>query len=172
MQGKAALIVAAIAVVLSCTGSAIAAKLITGKQIKNGSITGTDISDGTIGTRDLASGPAMDVAAVDGPEVTLQPGQSSYQLEQAGGPKMVAACPAGQVVSGVGFNNSVASVGFAESFGTFAAAYFYNDTSIPVPVSVQALCVRGSDVAARALASSSTGRFERMQRAAERTRSN
>lgn len=43
-RGSPAMVVALVAVVLSVSGSAVAAKLITGKQIKNGTITKADLS--------------------------------------------------------------------------------------------------------------------------------
>jgi hypothetical protein len=50
------MLVAVVALVFSCTGGAVAATLITGKQIKNGTITAADIKGGTIGPSKLSLG--------------------------------------------------------------------------------------------------------------------
>ena len=51
-----ALIVSIVAVVIASTGSAVAATLITGKQIRNGSVTGADIKDGSLLSKELSKG--------------------------------------------------------------------------------------------------------------------
>lgn len=51
-----ALIVSIVAVVIACTGSAVAATVITGKQIRNGTITHSDIKNGTILSKKLSKG--------------------------------------------------------------------------------------------------------------------
>jgi hypothetical protein len=55
------MVVACVAVVLACGGSAVAGSLITGAQIQDESVTGADIRDGSVGARDLA--PTVRAAA-------------------------------------------------------------------------------------------------------------
>ncbi len=51
-----ALAVSIVAVVIACTGSAVAATLITGKQIRNGTVSGADIKDGSLLSKELSPG--------------------------------------------------------------------------------------------------------------------
>lgn len=51
------IVVAALAIAMFSGGSAVAGKLLTGKNIKNSSLTGADIKNGSVGTNDL-TGPA------------------------------------------------------------------------------------------------------------------
>lgn len=51
-----ALAVSIVAVVIACTGSAVAATMITSSQIRNGTIRGVDIKDGTILSKKLSKG--------------------------------------------------------------------------------------------------------------------
>jgi len=51
-----ALVISIVAVVIACTGSAVAATVITGKQIRNGTITHVDIKNGTILSKKLSKG--------------------------------------------------------------------------------------------------------------------
>jgi len=51
-----AMIVALVAVVLACAGTATAAKLITGKDIKNSSVTGADIKNSSLKSADVKNG--------------------------------------------------------------------------------------------------------------------
>jgi len=51
-----ALAVSIIAVVIACSGSAVAATMITSSQIRNGTIQGVDIKDGTILSKKLSKG--------------------------------------------------------------------------------------------------------------------
>ena len=51
-----ALAVSIVAVVIACTGSAVAATMITSSQIRNGTIKGVDIRDGTILSKKLSKG--------------------------------------------------------------------------------------------------------------------
>jgi hypothetical protein len=150
---------AVLAVGLAATAGA--SKLITGGQIKNGSIgladlsksakralkgqTGQDGAQGPTGPQGPA-GPAgvNAILRVSSPTVSIPSGSSSYDVEQVGGPALIAACPAGQVVSGTGLNNSIGYVGFVLSFGDFVGGFIYNDSSITIDVTVQAMCVPGS----------------------------
>lgn len=51
-----ALVISIVAVVIACTGSAVAATIITGKQIRNGTVTGADIKDGSLLSKELSKG--------------------------------------------------------------------------------------------------------------------
>lgn len=153
-----------LAVTLAATAGA--SRLITGSQIKNGSIGLVDLSKsarralagktgpvGPAGPQGAqgpagATGPAglNAIHTVVSPRVTIPPGESSYDVQQAGGPALVATCPPGQVVVGTGFDDSVGYVAFVESFGTLVGGFMYNDSSSPISidVTVQAMCVPGS----------------------------
>ncbi len=50
---RPATVIAVIALIAACTGSATAASLITGKQIKNGSVTGADLRNNSVTGADL-----------------------------------------------------------------------------------------------------------------------
>jgi hypothetical protein len=186
-------IIVAIVAALTVAGTAGAAKLLTGRDIKNGSIGIVDLSKstqtklkgkqgppgplgetgppGATGATGAAgpSGPAglAGVQAVSSPAVTLAPGQTSYEVELAGGPALDAQCPSGKVVIGSGFNASVADVGFVLAFGSLVGGFMANESSITVPVTVQAICASTSGASAAA-AGQARGSFERAARAADR----
>jgi hypothetical protein len=50
------MVIACLALVLACAGSAVAGVLVTGAQIRDGSITGADVLDGSLRTADLEPG--------------------------------------------------------------------------------------------------------------------
>jgi len=157
-------LVCAVLLAIGLAATAGASKLITGGQIQNGSIGLADLSKrakralrgqtgpagpaGPAGATGLQgpAGPAgvNTVRSVSSPTVSIAPGESSYDVELAGGPALVATCPAGQVAVGTGVFNSVGSIGFVLSFGSFVGGFIYNDTSITIDVEVQAMCVPGS----------------------------
>src|SRR4051812_42560464 len=56
-------LIAAIALVFAFSGGAVAAKLITGKQIKDETVTGQDIKNGSLETKDLSSATVTDLQA-------------------------------------------------------------------------------------------------------------
>jgi hypothetical protein len=62
-----AMIVAILALVLACTGSAVAASLITGAQIKDGSISGKDIKSHSVSTKNLSSSALDAMTGSQGP---------------------------------------------------------------------------------------------------------
>src|SRR3954470_19644132 len=53
-----ALVISIVALVMSCGGTAAAARFLitSSKQIKNGAVTGADVRDGSLTARDLAAG--------------------------------------------------------------------------------------------------------------------
>lgn len=151
--------------------SATAASLITGAQIKNNSVTGfdvrtaslngTDIKNRSIGPSDLSSsaktsGPAgiANVTEVNSADVPVAPGD-------VGG--ATAACPAGSVIIGTGFDTSVGNIGFVLRFGNLVGLAALNDTPIPIVISAQAICASGPGVSTPATlrSVSSAGSFER-----------
>lgn len=167
-----ALILSVIAVVLTSTGGAFAATLITGRQVKDSSLTGRDIknksltpadfsgsvqgprglpgpqgSAGAQGTQGPAGpqGPAgiAGIAAVQGPDVTVAPGDVG---------SATATCPAGTVV-GTGFFAGVGDVGFAQKFGNFVGIAVVNNTTIFITIHAQAICASGPGATAAAVRS-------------------
>jgi hypothetical protein len=54
--------------VLTCTGTAGAARLITGKQVKNNSLTGADLKNGSVRLADLSSSPKATPKGAAGPK--------------------------------------------------------------------------------------------------------
>src|SRR3954465_136583 len=66
-----ALIVAIVALVMACAGSATAATLITGRQIRNNSVTGADIRDRSLRGKDVGSNTitGRNVAKLSGRDV-------------------------------------------------------------------------------------------------------
>jgi hypothetical protein len=87
---------------------------------------------------------------VDGAEVSIAPGDVDAAR---------ADCPAGTVVTGVGFYSSIGTVGFAKNYGAFVGIGVINDTSITIDVSAQATCVSTAG-AARAAKAPSTAQFD------------
>lgn len=159
-------LICGVVLAVGLAATAGASRLITGSQIKNGSIGLVDLSKsarralagkagpaGPAGPQGAqgpagATGPAAlnAIHTVVSPRVTIPPGESSYDVQQAGGPSLEADCPPGQVVVGTGFNDSVGYVAFVESFGTLVGGFMYNDSSSPISidVTVQAMCAPGS----------------------------
>lgn len=87
-----------------------------------------------------AAGVVPQIVLVQSPQITLQDGQDSYQVEPNG---FQATCPAGDVVLGTGFNGPFPSTGgFVQNYGTFVGGFFANDNGagIPVTVYLQASC--------------------------------
>jgi hypothetical protein len=98
---------------------------------------------------------------VGSPQVTLQPGQNTYQVDPSG---FEANCPGGYTATGTGFNGGgVASVEYVESYGFFVGGFLVNNSSIPVTVQIFAVCAPGSSGLAPAIRG--TGRPEDQYRA-------
>jgi len=145
-----ALLVALVALFAATSGTAVAAKLITGKQIANNSITGKDVKTGSLQAGDLsakaraalqgapgpqgAQGPAgakgADGAAgpagapgVSGREVVVAPTDTNSDAEKTA----LATCPAGKQVIGGGANvfpNDVDDVVVREAFPSSTTGYY------------------------------------------------
>jgi hypothetical protein len=83
-----ALAVSIVAVVIACTGSAVAATLITSSQIRNGTIRGVDIRDGTILSKKLSKG-TQDLIKRRGSAAPT--GRIAYEAIRKAGPEGVPA---------------------------------------------------------------------------------
>jgi hypothetical protein len=124
-------VIACVAVVLACTGSATAATLITGQQIKNNSLTTKDVKNkslraGDFKPGDLPRGPAG-VAGATGPQGPQGsqgpqggPGLSAIEYEYAGtsfdsaSPKEAeVTCPEGKTAISAGYNIVAGKAGTA-----------------------------------------------------------
>lgn len=138
---RTALVVACLALFAALGGTATAAKLITSTQIKNNTITGKDVRNRSLTRSDLGFSTATRFTIVDGPELTVQPGGSSDGDFEAN-------CPSGTTAIGTGFNASITDVGFVKSYDFFVGGFFFNNSSIPVEVSVQAICAGGNGAVA------------------------
>ncbi len=81
-----ALVISIVAVVIACTGSAVAATVITSKQIRNGTIQGVDIKDGTILSKKLSKGSQQLLAGRRG-AAPAAGGQIAYEAVRKTGPE-------------------------------------------------------------------------------------
>jgi hypothetical protein len=147
-----------VAVMLACTGSAVAGSVITGKQVKDSSLTGQDIKNHSLGAAELsdtalsalagATGPAgpqgpAGPSGPPGPTVQGSPQtskltrvQSTYTSPAAGFSGGAATCPAGSRVVSGGFLHDIAgqgevfaNAGAADGTSWIVAAFNYGDTS-------------------------------------------
>ena len=84
-----ALAVSIVAVVIACTGSAVAATLITSKQIRNGTIQGVDIKDGTILSKKLSKGTQALIKRKS--SAAAPTGRIAYEAIRKAGPEGVPA---------------------------------------------------------------------------------
>jgi hypothetical protein len=152
---------------LCLTGGATAASKITGSSVKDSSLTTKDIKDRSLLARDfrggqLPSGPQGPV----GPAGPAGPGLSGFTTVESVSIDLLpghittvafnAYCPAGTRVLGTGFYNSIATVGFVKSYGTFVGGVFFNETGVTAnDVHLQAICaaVPAGAVAARSAVS-------------------
>lgn len=155
----------ALVVVLALVGTAVAAKMITGKQIKNNSITGKDIKNGSLSAKDFngsvqgAQGPAGPQGA-QGPQGPQGPTglanleqvktNSSFPANTTGA-AVTAVCPTGKVAISGGYtiqdltppfpqilsDSNNASAGVVVDRWTVTAS---NTDGAPVNVTVVANC--------------------------------
>ena len=146
---SAALVVAIMALIAAISGVAVAAPGPTA-HAANGArgprgyrgyrgFTGPRGPQGSVGPTG-PQGPAGVVPAivtVISPQITLQPGQTSFDVMPNG---FQATCPAGDVALGTAFNGSLASTDFVLDFGTFVGGFFSNGSTIAIQVYVQAIC--------------------------------
>lgn len=81
------------------------------------------------------------LAEVESQEVHLAPGQSTVDAVGVGGFR--ANCAPNSYVVGTGFNGTVGHTSYVKSYHFFVGGYMYNDSSIPIDVSIQAICASG-----------------------------
>lgn len=145
-----ALLVAFAALFVASSGTAVAAKLITGKQIANNSIAGADVKNGSLQGKDLSAkaraaltgaagpqgaqgpagpagpaGPKGDAGAsgVSGREVVVAPTATNSDAEKTA----LATCPDGKQVIGGGANvfpNDVDDVLVREAFPSSTTGFY------------------------------------------------
>jgi len=83
-----ALAISITALVIACTGSAVAATIITSSQIRNGTIQNVDIKNSTIGLGKLSKGTQNLINAKKSPAPT---GRVAYEAVRKAGPESVPA---------------------------------------------------------------------------------
>ncbi len=149
-MGPAGFIIAIFALVLAlCGGTAVAASVITTKQIKNGAVTtpkikdnavtGAKVKDGSLTLSDLKASERnriinvpVNTTVVQGPTVTVAP--DDFQT-------ITAYCPAGKKVTGGGYFSSITEVGASVPFNTTSwSVIIHNDSPISVDVHAYAVC--------------------------------
>ena len=81
-----ALAISIIALVIACTGSAVAATLITSKQLSNGTILGVDIKNGTILSKKLSKG-TQDLLKKRSSGTAAPTGRIAYEALRKAGPE-------------------------------------------------------------------------------------
>ena len=91
---------------------------------------------------------------VGSPQVTLQPGQNTYDVAPN---TFQASCPSGYTATGTGFNgDGAATTTYLESYGFFVGGFLVNDSSIPATVQIFAVCAPGSSGLAPAIRNASS----------------
>lgn len=166
-----ALVIACTALFAASSGSAVAASLITGKQVKNSSLTGTDIKDKSLSAADFsgsvqgpagAAGPAgpqgvPGANGLQGPAGPAGPaGLTSVAVVKgpvvpqgvSGSSTTVqsskAECPTGTVVTGGGFDTGVRDfISTARPSGNGYFVIAINTGSITSSIQAYALCAAG-----------------------------
>lgn len=85
------------------------------------------------------AGAVPQIVLVQSEPLTLNPGQSSYDVDPN---NFEATCPAGYTVIGTGFNGPFPPTGgFVQNYGTFVGGFFANESSIQVTdIYLQATC--------------------------------
>jgi hypothetical protein len=162
---------------LCLSGGAVAASKITGSQVKDSTLTGKDIKNHSITGTDFKGalprgpkGPAGPAGAT-GPGMTALKTVESASVDLAPGfvttSAWVAQCPAGMRVIGTGFYNSIATIGFVKSYGTFVGGILFNETGATATgVHLQAICAAVPAGAVLARASGAKSAFLRDREAA------
>jgi hypothetical protein len=173
LKKNAIIIGLALAVVAASGASAAAHYLITSThQIKPSVLRQLHGRQGARGPRGPQgpagqSGLASHVSNVQSEMLTLQPGQTSFDVDPN---NFEATCPAGQTVVGTGFNGPFpVTGGFVEAFGTFVGGFFANESSIPVTAQVEAICAAVPDASAASARAAGVDRYHAMLKHAEST---
>lgn len=91
---------------------------------------------GPTGPAGAAGGPGKEDTVIS-ETLTLQPGQSSYDVDPN---NFQANCPSGEVVIGTGFNAGIGQADDVLSYTFFVGGFFYNNSSIAYQVHLQAIC--------------------------------
>jgi hypothetical protein len=154
-----AMVVALLALTAAISGVAVAAPAINHKAKAASAQRGPRGFRGSRGPRGFRgpAGVVPQIAVVESPHITLNPGQTTFEVDPNG---FQANCPAGETVLGTGFDDGgVGSVGFVESFGVLVGGFISNSSSVPTTVFLQGICgfVPGGAVAASARAVKATG---------------
>jgi hypothetical protein len=138
------LVVALVAVTIALNGVASAASPLTQqhstKTVATNADSGRGGSHGSLvgGALSTGAGVRPRVVLVQSRQLTLQPGQSTYDIDRA---DFRAVCPTGYTVLGTGFNASVGTADFVQSYGTFVGGLIANDSGVQSsPVFLQATC--------------------------------
>ena len=158
---------------LCLTGGATAASQITGSSIKDNSITGKDIRNHSLTGSDFKGSLPRGPQGPTGPAGPAGPGIGAFQTVESPAIDLLpgyvttsawrADCPAGMRVIGTGFYNSIATIGFVKSYGTFVGGFLINETGVTATgVHLQAICAALPAGASYAKLSTSAKRdFER-----------
>ncbi len=129
-------LLSAVLLVIGTAGGAVAAKLITGKDVKDSSLTGKDIKNGSLGAKELSTSAKASLKGNAG--AAGAPGISGYQVvgvasasivDGGNSPVVRAYCPLGKKAIGGGASWSTlnASSVIANS-GPFKANYLADGT--------------------------------------------
>jgi hypothetical protein len=136
---KSVVVISAIAVLVLAAGAGAASRWVITSvhQIKPSVLTKLHGARGKQGP----AGVVPSVVTVDSSTLTLQPGQSTFDLVPSGA--WQASCPTGDVVLGTGYNvDTFDEVAFLLNYGSFVGAFVYDDGAIASQVYIQATCAR------------------------------
>lgn len=148
---KSVIVVAAIGSLVLVAGAGAASRFIitSTHQIKPSVLRQLHGTRGATGARGSA-GVVPGIVTVDSPKETLQPGQSTFEVDPN---NFQATCPSGYSVLGTGFNAGIGRADFVIAYGTFVGGFIDNDTNVPFDVYLQAVCgqVAGGSFGANAV---------------------
>lgn len=187
MQSKAGWLIAVVAILFSITGSATAARLITGKQVKNNSLTGKDVRNGSLSGADIngstlaelrgPAGPAGPAGAAGAPgtvgNVTTVEGPA-MPYGTVGASSVVSAtvdCPPGTILLGGGWKHQTGggtSLAHSEAWNApvgngWGVILINNDEGSGDELIAVARCGQSGGAATRAgSASAERGAFDRL----------
>lgn len=151
---KSAILLAVVGVLVFAAGAGAASRWVitSTKQIKPSVLRQLKGAKGAKGARGAtgpkgpagpagasgAAGVVPAIVTVDSATLTLQPGQSSYDVDPTG---WLAQCPSGYSVLGTGYLAAAFDeVAFVINYGSFVGGFIYDNGSIASQVHVQATC--------------------------------